>query len=371
MAEIDNLAAALGLELADLESRMVQSLELHTATAIETLRGALQLHTVDAMEATRAGVLGTIVDDLNDLETRVSSELENVQARLASGLQDHTAQTLERLAAEIAALPAPEPGQPGRDGVDRILALPRYVRAGESCAANEVAWHKGGIWQSVRVTSGNPDDDPPGWQCLVPGVTSFEAREDWQTREIIFAARMSDGALHECRGRMPATALPADYLDRGWGVLAGDTWRSPDGEVQLEALRDGAALGVPEHWRETRLRGFRGQKGLKGDKGDRGAPGPGLVGMDLVRSDAGLAIVPRYADPAVTPEPIAVQLLTADPEPGRQVIAAFAGSWDAGRTYRRGDAVRANVAGRDRLVLSIKSDNNAAPHDGAAWLVMV
>lgn len=277
------------------------------------------------------------------------------------------AEILERLA-EVAAI---EPA-PGRDGVDRILALPRYVKEGESCEANCIAWANAGIWQSVRATSGGPLDDPSGWKCLVPGVSQIETREDWTRRELVIGLRMSDGTLHECRGRMPATRLPADYLARGWGVLAGDTLRPEGEEVEFLALKDGAALGDAEAWAEYRLRGSRGQKGLRGDPGPRGTPGPGLTGLALVDDpQRGLTIVPRFSDPAVKAEPIEVDLLAADPPPGLQPIVGFAGDWASMRTYRRGEVVKAIVAGQPRLLLSIRSDNNAGPDDARAWQVML
>jgi hypothetical protein len=276
------------------------------------------------------------------------------------------------LAEAIDSLPEPEPGTPGQD---RILALPRYVREGESCEANAIAWNNGGLWQSVRVTSGSPADDPSGWKCLVPGVAAIETREDWATRELVIGLRMSDGTLHECRGRMPATQLPPDYLARGWGVLAGDTLRpppeKPGEEIELLALRDGAALGDPQAWREMRLRGFRGQKGKPGDKGNPGPPGPGLAGLALGKANGRLAIVPRFADPNIKAEPIAVDLLVDDPGPGLAPITGFAGGWNAARTYRRGEVVAADVAGARRLLLSMKSDNNARPADADAWQVMI
>lgn len=279
------------------------------------------------------------------------------------------------LAEAIDSLPAPEPGAAGRDGTDRILALPRYVREGESCEPNTLAWCAAGIWQSVRVTSGSPADDPSGWKCLVPGVAAIETREDWATRELVIGLRMSDGVCHECRGRMPATQLPPDYLERGWGVLAGDTLRPPPDlpgeEIELLALRDGAALGDPDAWREIRLRGFRGQKGLRGDPGERGPPGPGLAGLELGRAGGRLALVPRFADPAIKAEPIAVDLLVDDPGPGLAPITGFAGDWNAGRTYRRGEVVAALVGTARHLCLSIKPDNNARPADASAWQVML
>jgi hypothetical protein len=165
--------------------------------------------------------------------------------------------------------------------------------------------------------------------------------------------------------------LPPDYLARGWGVIAGDVLRADGADVELMALRDGALLGQAADWSETRLRGFRGQKGPPGDPGPRGDRGPGVVGLDLVRGDAGLVLIPRYSDPAIEAEPIAIDFLLTDPVDGRAPIACFAGAWQAAKTYARGDAVRATIGGRDRLCLSIKPDNNARPDDARAWLVMV
>jgi hypothetical protein len=180
---------------------------------------------------------------------------------------------------------------------------------------------------------------------------------------------MSDGHLHECRGRMPATALPPDFLELGWGVLAGDTLRPPGEDVELMALRDGATLGRAEDWQETRLRGFRGQKGERGDKGPRG---PGLAGLSLLSDGAGgVAIMPRYDDPTIKAEPVALDMLTAEPEPGDAPIIGFAGPWKAARTYRRGAVVSAEHGGAVRLLLSVKPDNNAAPGDERAWRVML
>lgn len=292
----------------------------------------------------------------------------DVMRRLDAQREDFTRALAER----IDALPEPAPGEPGRDGVDRILALPRYVKEGESCEANAIAWCNAGIWQAVRATSGGPIDDPSGWKCLVPGVAAIETREDWAARELVFGLRMSDGQLHECRGRMPATLLPNDYLQRGWGVLAGDTLRpvpeQPGDEVELMALRDGAALGDPAHWHERRLRGFRGQKG---PRGEAGPPGPGVTGLALARAGDRLAIVPRFADPAIKAEPIAVDLLTDDPAPGLAPIVGYAGPWNGARSYGRGVVVSGELGGQARLLLSMRSDNTARLADAGAWQVML
>lgn len=329
----------------------------------------------------RDGLEARLADALDNLPEPPAIELPDFSAEIADALASADERTdgllaeLEtRFAEALENLPEPEPGERGRDGLDRVLALPRYVREGETCEANVIAWAMAGLWQSVRVTSGGPADDPSGWRCLVPGVHAIETREDWTSRELVIGLRMSDGTLHECRGRMPATQLPPDYLARGWGVLAGDTLRpppeQPGDEIELLALKDGAALGNAEDWRETRLRGFRGQKGKPGDKGERGPPGPGLAGLGLAREGDRLALVPRYADPTIEAEPIAVDLLVDDPGPGLAPVTGYAGDWNAARTYPRGAMVSAIIGGTPRLCLSIKPDNNDAPGKGRGWQVL-
>jgi hypothetical protein len=247
---------------------------------------------------------------IGELWNRVAADLNDLEQRLAEEIAARFVAMVERMAAELAALPAPQPGADGRDGVDRILALPRAVRAEDNCQPNEIATAAGGLWQSVRVTSGGPEQDPAGWKCLVPGFAGFRMLHDWERRELVFEASASDGRTHESRARMAPTTLPPDYLDRGWGVLEGDRFRPEGGEVELVALRDGARLGEAGDWQEIRLRGFRGQRGLPGEKGDRGPPGPGLVGLDVVRGDDGAKLlVPRFSDPSIRAEPIAIEIL--------------------------------------------------------------
>ncbi len=252
---------------------------------------------------------------IGELWNRVAADLNDIEQRMAEAIEAVVANVIEKMAAEIASLPPPEPGQPGRDGTDRILALPRPVRADETCAANEIATSAAGIWQSVRVTSGGPQEDPAGWKCLVPGVAGFEVGNDWQKRQWVFALRASDGQIHEARTSMLAAILPPDYLERGWTVLAGDRLRPEGAEVELMALRDGALLGNAADWQEVRLKGFRGQRGQPGEKGDRGPPGAGLIGFDVVRSDTGAKmLMPRFSDPAIKAEPIPIEILV-DEEP--------------------------------------------------------
>lgn len=293
-------------------------------------------------------------------------------------LAEHEAQTQSALqviredtAAAIAALPEPEPGAPGRDGVDRIAVLPRWVKAGEACPANELAWWQSGIWQAVRATSGSPADDPTGWQCLVPGVHAIETREDWARREVVIGLRMSDGTCHECRGRMPATRLPPNYEARGWGVLAGDTLLLEDGENEMIALRDGAQLDIAEHWEVYRYRGLRGQRGKQGDQGPpgkAGPPGPGIIGLEIVTdpTGGGAALLPRYADKSIEAQPVVIDLMHRDPGEGRQVISCWAGPWQARITYRRGDVV--SHAGQ--LFLNVRAENSDKPNTSSGWEAM-
>jgi hypothetical protein len=268
---------------------------------------------------------------------------------------------LEQLEQRLETLPEPAPGEPGRDGTDKIVLLPRHIGAADAFAANDIAWHNGGIWQAVRNGIGDPSRDPAGWKCLVPGISAIETREDFATRELIFGFRMSDGTLHESRSRMPAGFLPADYAARGWGVIAGDIVR--DGDFDRQALRDNPS--EPADWTLREVRGRRGRDG-KSMPGEPGRPGPGLIGLTLARDaqTARLVIVPTFADPAVKAEPVAIDLLTEEPEATRHIIRTFCGAWRGGKSYGRGDVVRHNGA----LMLSLRPDNDQAPADGApSW----
>lgn len=305
-----------------------------------------------------ASILEAVGIILADMESRTG-------ARLGVIANDCTAQ----IEAAIAQLPEPQPGAPGRDGVDRIMAAPRFVRSGEACPANELACWQNGIWQSVRATGGDPGEDPFGWRCLVPGIHGRETRQDWQTRETVSVLQLSDNTFLETRTRMAPMVLPSDYLVRSIGVLAGDTRRNEAGDMEYMALVDGADEADSESWRETRLRGFRGQKGPKGERGDRGPAGAGLVDFTLVDDPARgqLALVPRFSDPAIKGQPIMIERLLADPPAGRLAITCWAGRWNAAKSYTRGDVVG---DGQGRMLISLKSDNAARLSDPGAWEAM-
>jgi hypothetical protein len=298
---------------------------------------------------------------LAEHEAATAARLDDMSARVADTIQSRLDDINARVADTIQSrLDAIQPGAPGRDGQDKILLLPRHVGAGEPYAANDVAWHAGGIWQAVRNGCGPPDADPAGWRCLVPGIAAIETREDFATRELCFGFRLSDGTLHECRARMPAGALPADYQARGWGVIAGDTIR--DGDFEREAIRDNPT--GPADWAVREVRGRRGRDG-KSVPGEPGRPGPGLVGLTLARNaqTGQLVIVPAFADPAVQAQPIAVDMLTEEPGPARHIIRTYAGKWRPGKPCGRGDVVT-HAGG---LWLSLRPDNDDAPADGPGW----
>jgi hypothetical protein len=278
---------------------------------------------------------------------------------------------VERQVAEaITQIPA---ARDGKDGTDRILVLPRTVRGDEPCEHNAIVHHRFGLWQAVRATSGDPDTDPAGWKCLVPGVAGIETAEDYGRREIVAAFRMSDGRAHECRWRMPATYLPPDYLQRGWGIIAGDILR--DGDHDYVALVDnpdppGADPG--EQWQKLQVIGRRGRPG-ESLRGDPGPPGPGLEGLSIVRDPASdrLAILPTYADKRIPAEPIAIDLMTEAPPRGRAAIVGFAGPFHTAKHYGRGDVVSAFQGEAPGLWLSLRPDNHDPLANAASWQRMI
>ncbi len=287
----------------------------------------------------------------------------------------------EEVAEQLAALPAPVPGPPGRDGengkdgLDRVLAAPASAVPGKRCPRNEIIHHGRGIWQSIRETSGDPDEDPAGWKCLVPGIAAIEFAEDMGSRRATCTIRTSDGMAHEIGWRLPAGFLPPDWQERGWGILAGDIL--PDGDHHYRALIDSPgnplAEATADNWQKVQVVGRRGKIGPQGIPGDRGEAGPGIKGLALVRNEAGtgLAIVPEYADPRINAEPIAIDLLVEPAEQGRSAIVGFAGRYHTGKAFGRGDVVSAITDRMPSLWLSLKPDNREALAEGAAWQRMI
>lgn len=289
-------------------------------------------------------------------------DTENAIAGASAALSEYFTGELDR---RLAALPVPRDGAPGQAGLDKVLTLPRYLEPGEPFERNEIAWWNCGLWQAVRAGVGDPGHDPSGWRCLVPGVAAITSSEDWGKRELVFAFVMSGGERHETRARMLPGLLPADWQERGIGVIAGDLIR--DGDFERLALIDGPDWGNPEDWA---IREIRGRRGRPGEPGPRGLPGPGLAGFTLARgAEGGLAIVPASDDPAITLEPIAVDMLTEEPHgSGRRVLTAFAGRHARGKSYARGDVVSAPPGA---LWLSLKPDNRAPLAEGEAWERMI
>jgi hypothetical protein len=293
----------------------------------------------------------------------------------------------EEVAAQIAALPPPLAGPPGSDGrdgrdgadgADRVVLAPAAIGPDQRCPRNEIIHHGRGIWQAIRATSGDPDHDPAGWTCIVPGIAGIAFAEDLSTRRATFTVRTSDGEAHEFGWRLPAGFLPHDWQERGWGIIAGDVLR--DGDHDYRALVDfpGNPLDprTAENWEKIQVigrRGRAGDPGRKGDPGERGEPGPGLTGLSLVRDpvNAGLAILPRYADSRINPEPIAVDLMTEPAEQGRAAIVGFVGPFHAAKQYARGDVVSAVVQGDKSLWVSLIPDNRKPLTDGGSWQRMI
>jgi hypothetical protein len=291
-------------------------------------------------------------------------------------------QTLSRALAEIdarlAALPVPPPGQPGEnglDGVDRILAAPMTIAREQRCARNDIVHHAAGLWQAIRETSGDPDHDPAGWKCLVPGVSMIETGEDWPRREMVARFRMSDGVAHECRWRMPATYLPADWRQRGWGIIAGDILREGDSDfiALIDMPGDPLADATASNWQKMTVIGRRGRPGEPGRKGDDGNPGPGLEALTIVRdpTDSHLAILPVYGDKRIAPKPITIDLLAEPAPPGRSVIIGYAGGWHSSKRYGRGDVVSGTSGDQKGLWLSLAPENHAPLNNASAWERMV
>lgn len=296
---------------------------------------------------------------LVDHERKMTAELDLALRALADDWSDE----LDRRLGE---LPAPRDGEPGKDGLDRVLALPRHIGPAERYERNDIAWWRAGIWQAVRAGQGDPETDPGGWKCLVPGIAAIETREDWRKRELVFAFVLASGERHETRARMLPGFLPPDWQASGIGVLAGDIMR--EGDFERLALVDGADPAKASDWQAREIRGRRGRDG-KGLPGERGPAGPGLVGLTFAREPGGpLVILPQYADPTVKAAPVEVELFLGELAPPLRPILGFEGRHSATKAYRRGSVVSAPGGA---LWLSLAPDNRAPLAEGEQWERMI
>ena len=131
-------------------------------------------------------------------------------------------------------------GANGRDGIDKFILAPRTVDAEAKLDPNEIVECNGGLYQSIRKTIGDPNNDPGSYKLVVNGIAKIDRTYDEEGGGSNITVRMSDGSVCE------------------FGVLDGT-----DGKEGEKG--------------EQGIRGRAGKPGQKGASGEKGADGVGIA----------------------------------------------------------------------------------------------
>jgi len=232
------------------------------------------------------------------------------------------------------------------DGVD-LGALARPYRDGDYYEAGAVIAFAGGLWQARNKTGTRPPGRIGEWLLLANGIRAVHAYQQ-EPRGFGFVVTLSSGQQIDLPFELPLPLHRGPYREHEYYSIAdeveheGATWR---------ARRAGA--GVPSadnpDWRLISARGIKGDRGEEGPRGWRGERGPPGVGEPGPRGEKGERGERGFNGPgikevrAVDGFPGEIVFLLEDgtlTEPIDISQIRFAGGYEPGRRYDRGDVVR-------------------------------
>jgi hypothetical protein len=163
-------------------------------------------------------------------------------------------------------------GRDGSDGIDKYLVAPREVAADEKLDKGELVYSQGGLFQSIRKTTGCPENDPGSYRLVVNGLQGIDYHFD--NRQLQIQIRLSDG-----------TAFPIELPDTP-RILAVKPQIALEGDMVFEAAE--YSKYVDGNWLVTKLKGKQGDIGIRGRKGLKGDLG---VGVEDVLMEGGHIII--------------------------------------------------------------------------------
>jgi len=160
-------------------------------------------------------------------------------------------------------------GVDGRDGVDKYILSPRKAAADEKLDKNEIVYCNGGIYQSIRKTTGDPENDPGSYHLIVAGVADIGYSYDDVDRSTTMHIRLSDGTVFE------------NNFDDGARLFS----ETPEHPIDGDAVFNGTEYRqyVNKLWHSTSVKGDTGAPGIRGRKGLKGDQGVGVE--DLLFQD--------------------------------------------------------------------------------------
>lgn len=245
-------------------------------------------------------------------------------------------------------------GSPGEPGTDRIAIAPRRIAGDVSVEKNELVYSQGGLFQAIRRSDGDPENDPGSYECVISGVAEVEFTEQWETRTLDVYARLSDGGIQKASFPMGPRFLKSVA---GVKIIEGD-WLY-NGKHLLIAETDDAVW--PDGWTDINLsiKGEQGSRGRRGVPGDQGARGIGIADIGIEQNH----IIVELTNGEIK----TLNIDYVGGEQPEQPIKSYQGYYDKDSTYIAGDVVT-TASG---LFLALVNDPGGDLLDSERWAKML
>ena len=238
-------------------------------------------------------------------------------------------------------------GTDGRDGIDNPAIAPIEIAPDHKAEKGLIVKHRGGLWQAIRNTNGDPEVDSGNWKCFVDGVAEVDITFNAKEGVYSFDVEKSNGERESLSiDRMPAYLPPS----------------SDHKSVEGDYFLDGTSLNLylDSEWVAVDLKGNRGDAGENGNRGRKGRDGVGI--SEIFVADGNLQIL--LTDGEV--KDIYLDVLNSQPEDINQEIKRYAGIWHTSQSYQAGDV--ATMMGALYVCTSASSDS---PESSDDWELMV
>jgi hypothetical protein len=183
-------------------------------------------------------------------------------------------------------------GEKGEPGLDRPVLDLHPIYEHDVLQKGCLGIFKGGIYQSVRITKGNPDQDPDGWRLAINGVR--KATHDYNVSE-----RKHEVKIHLESGEY----LSFDIQDMPGYHPPKDGVKNIVGDYYIE---DGCFFKYNgTDWDSKSLVGPKGDDGARGRKGAKGDEGVGVVSVHSTGDIfSGIELNFKFSNGAVSKVPL-------------------------------------------------------------------
>ena len=237
-------------------------------------------------------------------------------------------------------------GSDGRDGVDNPAIAPICIDRNFKADKGLIVNHRGGLWQAIRNTNGDPEVDSGNWRCFVDGVSDVSIRFDAKDALYAIEVEKTNGEKESLSFERLPSYLPA-----------GDH-KSVEGDYFLDGTTfnvyvQGAWVGVD----------LKGEQGVEGKDGMRGRKGKDGVGIDDVFIlDKTLKVLLTNGET----KDLYLDILNTEEEEIDQEIKRYAGVWHSSKSYSTGDVVTL----MNSLYVCL-NDSSDSPEVSADWTQMI